>query len=235
MRIVAALIALLLPASWAGAQAPSSSQLPEWQEYVSLKDGFSINFPGQPRISEITWQSQFNYKLPARVYSAERGVERFSITVVDYSSLEEQGIARWKACPPGNAQCRDGGATIGPGYWKQDERGAPAYAMARYLKNPNYRVTDYAWDWQDMVEGHALQLNGADGRRTLVYAAMHQRKLYVLEASAPEEHAEPGLFQQSLGYLDENGKRIRYTETIYSNSYHGLGVYPRPGYRVSGE
>jgi hypothetical protein len=71
-----------------------------------------------------------------------------------------------------------------------------------------------------------------EGRRTLVYIAMHDRRLYVLEASAPEERPEPGLFTQSMGYLDEDGKRIRYTETIYSNSYHGLGVYPRPDYRV---
>lgn len=213
---------------------PGLAAAQEWQEFVSKQDGFTINFPGQPRVAETTWRSQLGYTLPARVYSGERGAERVSITVVDYSSLEQQGIARWKQCPPGNAQCRDGGPTIGPGYWKQDERGAMVFALAKYLKGP-YKVTDYAWDWQDMVEGHSLQLNGTDGRRTLVYTAMHNRKLYVLEASAPEEDPEPGLFQQSLGWLDENGKRIRYTETIYSNSYHGLGVYPRPGYRVSGE
>ena len=68
-----------------------------------------------------------------------------------------------------------------------------------------------------------------------VYIAMHDRKLYILEASAPEEEPEPGIFTHSMGYLDKDGKRIRYTETVYSNSYHGLGVYPRPGYRVSGE
>ena len=227
MRVTPIFFALLLT-------SPGLASAQEWQEYASRQDGFSINFPGQPRVTETTWRSQLGYTLPARVYSGERGVERVSITVVDYSSLEQQGIARWKACPPGNAQCRDGGPTIGPGYWKQDERGAMVFALAKYLKGP-YKVTDYAWDWQDMVEGHSLQLNGQDGRRTLVYTAMHNRKLYVLEASAPEEHPEPGLFQQSLGWLDENGKRIRYTETIYSNSYHGLGVYPRPGYRVSGE
>jgi hypothetical protein len=228
MRVMAICIALLLSSTGVAVAQ-------EWQEFVFQKDGFSINFPGQPRITEITWQSQFNYKLPGRVYSAEKGPERFSMTVVDYTTLEQQGIARWKACPPGNAQCRDGGATIGPGYWKQDERGAPVYAIAKYLKGNQYKVTDYAWDWQDMVEGQHLQLNGPDNRRVLVYVAMHQRKLYILEASAPEEHPEPGLFQQSLGWLNEEGKRIRYTETIYSNSYHGLGVYPRPGYRVSGE
>jgi hypothetical protein len=213
---------------------PALAASQEWTDFVSREDHFSINFPGKPRLTETTWQTQLNYKLPARVYSAERGPERYSITVVDYRTLEQQGIERWKACPPGNAQCRDGGATIGPGYWKQDERGAIVNAISRFLKRPGTVVTEYNWDWQDMVEGHSVHLNTSDGRRTLVYVAMHERKLYILEASVPEKYPEPGLFQQSLGWLDDDGNRIRYTETIYSNSYHGLGVYPRPGHRVSG-
>jgi hypothetical protein len=226
MRTTATVFALLL-------SMPGLVVAQGWEEYVSRQDGFSINFPGQPRVTETTWRTQLNYTLPARVYNAERGQERYSVTVVDYSSLEQQGIERWKACPPGNAQCRDGGPTIGPGYWKQDERGAIVYAVSKFLLRP-FQVTYYAWDWQDMVEGHSLQLNSADGRRTLAYVAMHQRKLYIIEGSVPEGQPEPGLFQQSLGWLDANGSRIRYTETVYSNSYHGLGVYPRPAYRVSG-
>ena len=225
MRATATFFALLL-------SIPGLAAAQDWEEYVSRQDGFSINFPGQPRVTETTWKSQLNYTLPARIYSAERAQGRYSITVVDYSSLEQQGIERWKECPPGNAQCRDGGATIGPGYWKEDERGALVYAVSKFLRPP-YQVTYYAWDWQDMVEGTSLQLNSTDGRRTLVYVAMHERKLYLIEASVPEGRPEPGLFQQSLGWLDKEGNRIRYTETIYSNSYHGLGVYPRPAYRVT--
>ena len=221
MRVIVGLFVLLL-------SIPGVAIAQEWEVYVNLQEGFGVNFPGQPRIAETTWQSQLGYTLPARVYSAERGRERFAVTVVDYSSLEEQGIARWEQCPSGNSQCRDGGETIGPGYWKQDERGAMVYAVAKYLKGP-YEVTDYAWDWQDMVEGVGLQLKG-DGTRTLVHIAMHERKLYILEAVAPEDVPEPGIFTQSLIWLDKDGKRIRYTETVYSNSYHGLGVYQRPEY-----
>jgi hypothetical protein len=226
MRLTATLIALLLLPALAGAQ--------EWQDYTFRQDGFSINFPSQPRITEIKWQSQLDYVLPARVYSAEKGQERYTATVVDFTPLEEQGVARWKQCPTGNAQCRDGGETIGKGYWKQDERGAMAYAVAKYMKDPQYEISDYAWEWQDMVEGYSLRLLSRDKRRVLVYVAQHHRKLYILEASAPESTFEPGLFQQSMGYLNEKGERIRYTETIYSGSYHGLGVYPAPKYRVSG-
>ena len=225
MRVMVSLIALILLPTLATAQ--------EWEDHTFRQDGFTINFPGKPRITEIKWQSQLDYVLPARVYSAEKGQERYKATVVDFTPLEAQGIARWKECPTGNAQCRDGGDTIGKGYWKQDERGAMAYAVAKYMKDPQYTISDYAWEWQDMVEGYSLRLLSKDKRRVLVYVAQHKRKLYILEASAPESTFEPGLFQQSMGYLNEAGERVRYTSTIYSGSYHGLGVYADPQYRVN--
>ena len=62
-----------------------------------------MNFPGQPEVRETTWTSQMDYILPARVYSAGRGSEHYSVTVVDYTDLERQGIERSTTCPPGNA------------------------------------------------------------------------------------------------------------------------------------
>ena len=97
MRITALVFGLLLIAGTAGAQ--------EWDEYTSLQDGFRINFPGTPKVTPGTWTSELNYMLPDRIYSAERGKERYSVTVVDYSSIEQQGIERAKSCPPGNANC----------------------------------------------------------------------------------------------------------------------------------
>jgi hypothetical protein len=85
---------------------PGVAAAQEWEEYVSLQDGFRLNFPGQPRVTTTTWTSQLNYPLPARVYSAEKSRERYSLTVVDYSSIEQQGIERGKTCPEGNANCR---------------------------------------------------------------------------------------------------------------------------------
>src|SRR4026208_1548793 len=123
---------------------PAAAQ--EWAEYINSKDGFKINFPGQPKIAETTWKSQMEYTLPARVYSAERGRERYSLTVADYSGLEQQGIARAKTCPPGNEQCRENASVvIGPGYWKQDERGALAYATSKLLQR-DAKVTSYSYD-----------------------------------------------------------------------------------------
>jgi hypothetical protein len=200
----------------------------EWEQYVSRQDGFKINFPGSPKVTEATWTSQLGYVLPARVYTAQRGSEQYSVTVVDYSGLEKQGIERAKTCPPGNAQCRENaGPVIGPGYWKQDERGAIVYATFKLLQR-DAKVTGFFWDWQDLVEGHFLQLtNNADQSRTFAYVAMHQNKLYVVEGTVPRGYPEPGLFQQSMGWVDKDGNPIRY-QMIYSNSYHGMGVYPVP-------
>ena len=101
------------------------------------------------------------------------------------------------------------------------------YATFKLLQR-NATVTNLAWEWQDLVEGHSLQLtNTADESRTFAFIAMHQRRLYILEGTVPKGYPEPGLFQQSLGWVDQNGNSIRY-QSIYSNSFHALGIYPPP-------
>jgi hypothetical protein len=200
----------------------------EWDEYVALQDGFRMNFPGKPRVIEGTWTSQMNYTLPMRVYSAEKGPERYSVTVIDYSGIAQQGIERGKTCPPGNANCRaDAPPALGPGYSHHDERGAIVYATFKLLQR-DATLNYLTWDWQDLVEGHLVQLtNRADRSRTFAWVGMHQHKLYIVEGTVPEGAPEPGLFQQSMGWVDKDGRAIRY-QNVYSNSFHGMGVYPVP-------
>lgn len=218
--------AIVLVFAMLSVSGPAAAQ--QWTEYVNTQDGFKVNFPGQPTVTETTWQSQLDYVLPARVYRADRGREHYSVTVVDYSDLERQGIERAATCPPGNAQCRaNAGPILGPGYWKHDERGAIVYATFKLLQR-DATLTSLAWEWQDLVEGHLIQLtNNADQSRTFAYVAMHENKLYIVEGTVPRGFAEPALFQQSLGWVDRDGNRIRY-RIVYSNAYHGLGVYPVP-------
>ncbi len=221
MRVIAILVAgsVLLCSGTAAAQ--------EWTEYTNIKDGFSVNFPGQPKVTETTWTSQMNYSLPMRVYSAEKGPERYSLTVVDYSGIEQMGAERAKTCPPGNANCRaNAPASLGPGYSHHDERGAIVYATFKLLQR-DAKLVNMTWEWQDMVEGHQIQLTNADQSRTYAWIGMHAHRLYIVEGTVPARYPAPGLFQQSLGWVDKDGKKIRYL-TIYSNSYHGMGVYPVP-------
>jgi hypothetical protein len=49
----------------------------------------------------------------------------------------------------------------------------------------------------------------------MTYASLylHARRLYILNATVPEGGPPQGLFQQSIAFLDEEGKQIRYDLT----------------------
>jgi hypothetical protein len=147
------------------------------------------------------------------------------VTVVDYAPIEQQGIERRKRCPAGAETCI-GSDLAGPGHWKHDVRGAIVYATTKFLER-NAKVTRYHWSHQDLVEGHQLQLTNADSSRTFAFVGMHEMKLYVLEGTVPPGSPEPGLFQQSMGWVDADGRGIRY-QTIYANQFHGLKQTPPP-------
>jgi hypothetical protein len=75
------------------------------------------------------------------------------------------------------------------------------------------------------VEGRRIQLANADGSQTFAAIHMHENHLYILEGTVPGDAPPPGLFQQSLGFIDSQGIRVRY-ESIYSN------MYPPPPPRI---
>src|SRR5437868_2734124 len=60
----------------------------DWTDYVNIPDGFHVDFPGQPKITNITWDSWHQFKYPAHVYTFDKGNEHYSMTVVDYATAE---------------------------------------------------------------------------------------------------------------------------------------------------
>ena len=66
-----------------------------------------------------------------------------------------------------------------------------------------------------------LQITNPDGTRTFVAIHLEARRLYILEGTVPQEAPPPGMFQQSLGILDENGRRIRY---VYDDNDNKIRV-----------
>jgi hypothetical protein len=209
----------------------------EWREYVNTRDGFRVDFPGEPQITETTWTTEFGYTLPARVYSATRGLERYTMTAVDYNGIEQQGWERSKKCAPGAETCQGqtGGVlfrVIGPSYATQDIRGALLWASLKFIQR-DAKVTAFHWSFTDLVEGYQLHLTNRDESRTFVSIYMHENRLYVMEGTAPKGYPEPGLFQQSLGFVDKDGNVLRY-EAVYSNEFHGLRIYDPPPVRRGG-
>ncbi len=206
----------------------------EFIEYRNSEDGFAVNFPGQPTMTTTTWKTLFDYEMPGKVFTANRGKEVYTVTVVDFTSLEQQGIERAKRCEPGNAQCRQNAGIMGPGYWQHDMRATIMHATSKFVLREGAKVTQIGWEWFEMVEGNYLHMTNADKSRSFVLITMHEKKLYVAEVTVPAGSPEPGLFQQSWSFVDAAGQTVRYQQVIYSNAYHGMGAYPKPTYGNQG-
>ncbi len=184
----------------------------DWIEYENRGDFFSINFPGDPRVRDISYRTEYSLPLPARVYSREDGQDRYSITVVDYTNLEKMEAERVKKCQAAGGDgdsCNDHSST--------DLRGAIIHATWNFLQRGS-KVTHFSYSNVDRVEGHELQFSNTDGSRTFASIHMHENRLYIVEGTVPAGSPPPALFQQSLGFLDKEGKRVRYA-TPYSNGF----------------
>ena len=210
-----------------------SSVAQEWTEYVSKEDRFSTNFPGQPTVTNTIYKSQFGADLPARVYSAMLGPSRFSLTVVDYRDIERILTEKAKACPAGSEPCRGGFSSTGPGYSWADRAGALIYATWQVMQR-DAKVTEYSWNNINQVVGQQLFLtSNADKSRTMVSMYMHDDRLYIAEGTVPAGYPEPGLFLDSLAFLDSNGNSVRY-DSHYVNgqpvpTFNGGQVRTDPG------
>jgi hypothetical protein len=143
---------------------------------------------------------------PGRVYSFQRGPERYSITVIDYTEAEKRYAALEH--PPSFQQAE---------YWQIDILASIQFAATKlFRQRPGAKVSYDAWHYIDLVEGHQLHLTNADGTRTIAGIYLHDNRLYILDATVPAKAPEPALFVQSLGFLDAQGNRVRYDQ-IYSN------------------
>lgn len=201
MRFVPAALMVLCVA------APSVAQ--EWIEYYSRADRFLVNFPKQPQVRDVMYPTEYGLTLPAHLHVYEEGPNRFSVTVVDYSDVEKMHGERVKGCTLYPDQCTNQG--------QNELRGALDYAAWNFIKRDG-KVTYSAYANSDRIEGRRVQLTNPDKSKTFAAIYMHENRVYILEATVPATAPPPALFQQSMGFLDKDGARIRY-KTPYSNAY----------------
>ena len=95
-------------------------------------------------------------------------------------------------------------------------RSAVVYAMSKFLER-DAKIASIMSNFSDLVAGLVLQLtNNADQSRTFASIYMHENRLVITEATVPKGYPPPTIFQQSLGWLDENGTKIRYQLMYYN-------------------
>jgi len=202
--------------------APAFAQ--EWAEYSNKVDRFSINAPGQPTSQDITWPSEYGAVFPGRVYTWAMGPSKYTVTVIDYTDAERIHSERTNHTEADSNNM----------YWRIDIQASIQYAATKlFRKRPGATVTFDAWHYIDLVTGHQLQLTNADQSRSFVGIYLHENRLYIIEATVPPRAPQPGLFQQSIGFLDEAGNHVRYRDFYYNKppapKLGGRGGGGRPG------
>lgn len=205
----------------------------EWTKYRSERDGFVAEIPpgAEVNVVETTWQSWTGFTLPSRIYTFERGQERYSVTVADYTNIDELGREKLRNCPP-NLEICVGTALSGAGYWKHDLRGTQLYAASTLIKRENTKVMDMSWDQISRVSTIQVSLlNTSDESRTYAIVTMNQRMLYIAEATVPKGAPSPVRFGGSFSLIsrnaDDDAGGFAYP-SLYSNEIYGVGDIPPP-------
>ena len=201
--VIAAALSLVI-------SCPSFAQ--GWIEYASQEDFFTINFPGEPEVQDITYDTEYFITLPGRVYSHEDGPNRYSVTVVHYMDAAKRHAERVVSC---RAALGDGDSCNN--HTATDLLGAIDYATWNFLQR-EAELTHFVYYQADRVVGRTLHLTNPDGSRTFAAINMHEDRLYVQEGTVSADSPPPLVFQQSLGFLDQEGRRIRYA-SAYSNGF----------------
>ena len=160
---------------------PVAALAQEWTEFEDRTEHFSINFPGQPTIQDITYEPQRGGPLKGRVFRVQDGPRLYSVTVINLAGLTRasdfKGAVAWEA-------------------WNFRKRGG--------------EITYDAFAQVDSIDGHQLHITNRDKTVTVVGIYNHAKRLYILEATTPANTPGAIHFQQSLIILDDEGKRIRY-------------------------
>ena len=180
-------------------------------------DLFSVNFPTQPEVRNITWDTEYGITLPGRLYVAKDGPNRYSVTVIDYNNVQQLHAKRLEGCKLYPNLCNNP--------FNGELRGAIDFAVWGLLQR-DAKLTHYAYYNSDRVEGRRIQLLNADKTKTFAAMHMHQNRLYIFEGTVTASSPPPGLFQQSLGFDRQGRQKDPVREYVLQ---HVTGTRPADG------
>ncbi len=154
----------------------------DWIEFTDKAEMFSVNLPEQPKIEDVTMESEYGAMLTGKKYTANQRNNHYYVTVWNYLDAEVT-----------------------------DVRGSYAYLAHLFREREKGSELTYdAFAQIDRIEGHQLQFTRPDKRRLFIAIHLHKSRLYVLEADVAAGQPPPALFQASLSILDEEGRGVRY-------------------------
>jgi hypothetical protein len=189
------------------AAAPVFAQ--DWAPMISKEDGFRANFPGQPKVEAITYTTEFNLKLPGRVYRAADPLGRYSTTVVDYRDVERMHSERAAACRASRARTR---RTATAARTTSPEVAGATDPPCRILKRDGVKVTTTALLPRGRLRPAAAPDQSDQSAPTWPCTST---RTSLHETTVPAGMPEPILFMESLAWVNDQGLAIRY-RTLYT-------------------
>ena len=154
-----------------------------WSEYENRQEFFTVNFPGDPKVSEIPYNTAKGTALKAKVFTAtapEGSITagRYAMTVVDYSSA------------PGELA-----TAIDEAAKTYRAKGEPKYDEPGNV---------------DRIKTQRQTVETPNMTYLMTEILVHGTRLYIVEAETAMNVPPPAQFQASVQILDEKGDRIRY-------------------------
>jgi hypothetical protein len=192
------------PQGRGGAQAQPED--PDVDAYMNTDDLFSVSVPCKFATKDITWATEYDSKVPGRVYNCKSGDTEYEMSVINYTDILKIRAAQ---------QHTD--AAQGDAYARIDLAASIDYACTR-MRNEAAKVTYDAWHYINLIPGHELQYNLPNGRRVYAAVYLHEFRLYIMKATAAPNGIPPLLYTQSFAVVRPDGSAVRYA-TIYRHPW----------------
>lgn len=178
-------VASVLPASLAAQQAGIPTN-PNFYVYCPYR--VAATFPSEPTIRDITYTNG-GRTVPARQFSVEQGMDRFSVTIADFTN---------------------GGPAI------DDTIVENAAATIRQRGEVRDQFPE---DYSPGIPGRQLNVFASNGRQHRVSVYMADHRLYVTEAYAAPGDFAALQFEQSVMLIDANGGDLNNSDAAKRTRY----------------
>jgi len=154
-----------------------------WSEYLNREEFFTVNFPGDPKVTEVAYKTGKGTMLKAKVFTATAPAGsitagRYAMTVVDYGSAQGE----------------------------LSTAVADAAKVYRAKGNPTYDDTGNV----NRIKSQRQTIETPNMTYLMTEILAHGTRLYIVEAETAMNVPPPAQFQASVQILDEKGERIRY-------------------------
>jgi hypothetical protein len=154
-----------------------------WSEYLNREEFFTVNFPGDPKVTEVAYKTGKGTALKAKVFTATAPAGsitagRYAMTVVDYSSAQGE----------------------------LSTAVADAAKLYRAKGTPTYDEPGNV----DRIKTQRQTVETPKMTYLMTEILAHGTRLYIVEAETAMNVPPPAQFQASVQILDEKGERIRY-------------------------